>query len=88
MALGFVPPPAPAPAPFALVDANNFYVSCERVFDYRLLGRPVVVLSNNDGKKPPLEAHKRVRGLVRVGGDFSFPVLQVLLAETVATFEL
>ena len=34
---------------FALVDCNNFYVSCERVFDPRLLGRPVVVLSNNDG---------------------------------------
>jgi DNA polymerase V len=33
----------------ALVDANNFYVSCERVFQPRLLGRPVVVLSNNDG---------------------------------------
>jgi DNA polymerase V len=33
----------------ALVDANNFYVSCERVFDPRLLGRPVLVLSNNDG---------------------------------------
>jgi DNA polymerase V len=34
---------------FALVDCNNFYVSCERVFDARLVGRPVVVLSNNDG---------------------------------------
>jgi DNA polymerase V len=34
---------------FALVDCNNFYVSCERVFDPRLAGRPVVVLSNNDG---------------------------------------
>jgi DNA polymerase V len=33
----------------ALVDVNNFYVSCERVFDPRLRGRPVVVLSNNDG---------------------------------------
>ena len=33
----------------ALVDANNFYVSCERVFAPRLEGRPVVVLSNNDG---------------------------------------
>jgi DNA polymerase V len=35
--------------PFALVDCNNFYVSCERVFQPRLEGRPVLVLSNNDG---------------------------------------
>lgn len=33
----------------ALVDVNNFYVSCERAFDQQLLNRPVVVLSNNDG---------------------------------------
>lgn len=34
---------------FALVDGNNFYVSCERVFNPKLEGRAVVVLSNNDG---------------------------------------
>ncbi|MBN2143439.1 MAG: Y-family DNA polymerase [Candidatus Aureabacteria bacterium] len=34
---------------FVLVDCNNFYVSCERVFDPRLRDVPVVVLSNNDG---------------------------------------
>ena len=34
---------------FALVDCNNFYVSCERVFNPGLAGKPVVVLSNNDG---------------------------------------
>ncbi len=34
---------------FALVDCNNFYASCERVFDPRLERRPIVVLSNNDG---------------------------------------
>jgi DNA polymerase V len=33
----------------ALVDCNNFYVSCERVFQPHLCGQPVVVLSNNDG---------------------------------------
>ncbi|MCX4190403.1 Y-family DNA polymerase [Methylophaga sp. OBS3] len=33
----------------ALIDVNNFYVSCERVFNPKLNGRPVVVLSNNDG---------------------------------------
>lgn len=34
---------------YALVDCNNFYVSCERVFNPALLGKPVIVLSNNDG---------------------------------------
>ena len=34
---------------FALIDCNNFYVSCERVFNPNLNGKPVVVLSNNDG---------------------------------------
>ena len=35
--------------PIALVDCNNFYASCERVFQPELRGKPVVVLSNNDG---------------------------------------
>lgn len=35
--------------PIALVDCNNFYASCERVFQPDLRGKPVVVLSNNDG---------------------------------------
>ena len=34
---------------FALIDCNNFYASCERVFDPSLRNRPVVILSNNDG---------------------------------------
>ena len=36
-------------AMFALVDCNNFYASCERVFNPKLENKPVVVLSNNDG---------------------------------------
>ena len=34
---------------FALVDCNNFYASCERVFRPDLRGKPIAVLSNNDG---------------------------------------
>jgi len=34
---------------FALIDCNNFYASCERVFQPHLNGKPVVILSNNDG---------------------------------------
>ena len=34
---------------FLLIDCNNFYVSCERLFRPDLIGKPVVVLSNNDG---------------------------------------
>lgn len=40
---------ATAQRAIALVDVNNFYVSCERVFNPKLRNRPVVVLSNNDG---------------------------------------
>lgn len=34
---------------FALIDCNNFYASCERLFRPELIGKPIVVLSNNDG---------------------------------------
>ncbi|HYX48705.1 MAG TPA: type VI secretion protein ImpB, partial [Ktedonobacteraceae bacterium] len=34
---------------FALVDANNFYASCERVFNAAVHTKPILVLSNNDG---------------------------------------
>jgi DNA polymerase V len=39
----------PSPRSIALIDVNNFYVSCERAFNPSLVGKPVVVLSNNDG---------------------------------------
>ena len=34
---------------FALIDCNNFYASCERVFQPQLEKHPIVILSNNDG---------------------------------------
>ena len=34
---------------YALVDCNNFYASCHRIFEPKLLNKPIVVLSNNDG---------------------------------------
>lgn len=48
---------------FALVDVNNCYVSCERVFDPRLNDRPVVVLSNNDGCVVARSAESKALGI-------------------------
>ena len=48
---------------FALIDGNNFYVSCERVFNPGLEGRPVVVLSNNDGCVVARSAEVRALGV-------------------------
>jgi DNA polymerase V len=42
-------PPPITPRSIALIDVNNFYVSCERAFNPKLIAKPVVVLSNNDG---------------------------------------
>lgn len=77
MAAGFVPPPKPRPsALFALVDANNFYVSCERVFDYRLRDRPMVVLSNNDGCCVARSEEAKALG-IRMGQPF-FEIRELL----------
>lgn len=50
----------------ALVDVNNFYASCERLFDPTLNGRPVVVLSNNDGCAVARSAEAKALG-IRMG---------------------
>lgn len=47
----------------ALVDCNNFYVSCEQVFNPTLRGKPVVVLSNNDGCVVSRSAEARAAGV-------------------------
>ncbi len=48
---------------FALVDCNNFYASCERVFRPALEGRPIVVLSNNDGCVVARSAEAKALGI-------------------------
>ena len=53
----------------ALVDCNNFYVSCERVFDPSLEGRPVIVLSNNDGCAVARSNEAKALG-IRMGAPF------------------
>ncbi|MFZ4696351.1 MAG: Y-family DNA polymerase, partial [Verrucomicrobiia bacterium] len=57
------------PQLFALVDCNNFYCSCERVFDPSLRGRPLVVLSNNDACI--ISRSEEAKGLgIRMGTPF------------------
>lgn len=48
---------------FALVDGNNFYASCEQVFDPSLRGRPLVILSNNDGCAIARSAEAKALGI-------------------------
>lgn len=50
-------------AAIALVDCNNFYASCERVFNPKLAGRPIVVLSNNDGCVVARSAESKAMGI-------------------------
>ena len=52
---------------FALVDANNFYASCEKSFQPRLRDRPVVVLSNNDGCVVARSKEVKALGIVKMG---------------------
>jgi DNA polymerase V len=48
---------------FALIDGNSFYCSCERVFDPKLKGKPVIVLSNNDGCAVARTAEAKALGI-------------------------
>ena len=57
---------------YLLVDCNNFYVSCERAFKPHLNGRPVVVLSNNDGNVVSLSNEVKELGL-----PFGSPLFKV-----------
>jgi DNA polymerase V len=68
----------------ALVDCNNFYASCERVFDPSLRTRPVVVLSNNDGCIVARSAEAKALGLKM--GEPYFKVRELLERHKVAVF--
>lgn len=69
---------------FALVDANNFYASCETVFRPDLLGKPVAVLSNNDGCIIARSAEVKAMG-VRMGEPY-FKIKEQLAAAGVTVF--
>jgi DNA polymerase V len=69
---------------FALVDCNNFYASCERVFAPALRCRPVVVLSNNDGCVIARSAESKELG-IPMGAPFH-EVRQLAVDQGVAVF--
>ena len=68
---------------FGLIDCNNFFVSCERVFNPALSGRPVVVASNNDGCAVALSNEAKSLGLKR--GMPLFKVRELLRRNNVIT---
>lgn len=75
---------------FALIDGNNFYVSCERAFRSSLRGLPVVVLSNNDGCAISRSDEAKAMGIKMGQPYFQFRGLELVsqLVCLSANFEL
>lgn len=71
---------------YGLCDCNNFYASCERVFNPSLVGRPVVVLSNNDGCVIALSDEAKKLGIKR--GDAFFKSKRIIEENDVAVFSI
>ncbi len=69
---------------FALVDCNNFYASCERVFNPSLVGVPIVVLSNNDGCVIARSQEAKALGIPM--GEPAFKMKELIEANNVAVF--
>jgi DNA polymerase V len=69
---------------FALVDGNSFYCSCERVFNPSLRGKPVVVLSNNDGCIIALTPEAKALGILM--GEPYFQMKEILEKNHVHVF--
>jgi Nucleotidyltransferase/DNA polymerase involved in DNA repair len=69
---------------YALADCNNFFASCERVFRPELNGRPVIVLSNNDGCAVARSNEAKALG-IKMGDPF-FKIKDLIQANGVAVF--
>jgi nucleotidyltransferase/DNA polymerase involved in DNA repair len=69
---------------FGLIDCNNFYVSCERVFRPDLEGMPVIVLSNNDGCAVARSAEAKALGIKM--GDPEFTLRDLIKREKITVF--
>ena len=69
---------------YALVDCNNFYASCERVFNPKLEGKPIVILSNNDGCIISRSNEAKVLG-INMGGP-AFKLEDILKQHKVYVF--
>ncbi|WP_263383525.1 Y-family DNA polymerase [Granulicella arctica] len=68
---------------FGLIDCNNFYVSCERVFRPDLEGNPVIVLSNNDGNAS--RRSNEIKPWIAMG-DPAFKIRDIIKRENVTVF--
>lgn len=69
---------------YALVDCNNFYVSCERIFQPQFEGTPVIVLSNNDGCVISRSNEAKALGIKM--GEPAFKIEKFLFKHKVAVF--
>ena len=68
---------------YGIVDCNNFFVSCERVFAPKLWDKPVVVLSNNDGCAVAISNEAKALGIRR--GDPLFKIQDIVDTHGVIT---
>ncbi len=69
---------------FALIDCNSFYASCEKVFNPKLEGKPVVVLSNNDGCVIARSAEAKLAGIKM--GEPAFKIKEIIENNKVQVF--
>ncbi len=69
---------------YALADCNNFYVSCEKVFNPSLNGKPVIVLSNNDGCVVSRSNEAKALGIKM--GEPAFKIVDLIEKNNVAVF--